>query len=186
MSNVYFPVHFQDNRTRMQLSALKVKVVYWMKSNRSSILSSGHCDNCCCGEYEIMWGKTFWLISQFLKTWALSTSQTKCQQSERQRGKMGEKKSEEYIRWGILKLPSAYSAYYVSHLINWWGLFWRWLFVSCCDWNNNDGVFVFLLHLPKEKKHRELFLHCRWHNTWSRAQPHKQSRVCSAAPSWLF
>lgn len=56
-----------------------------------------------------------------------------------------------HIRRQILKLPRANSAYYISHLIIWQGLFWRWLFVSHFDWNNYDRKLVFLLLLQREK-----------------------------------
>lgn len=56
-----------------------------------------------------------------------------------------------HIRRRILKLPRANFAHYTSHLIMWWGLFWRWLFVCHCDWNNNDGGLVFLLFAQRKR-----------------------------------
>lgn len=69
------------------------------------------------------------------------------------KSRMGEEK---HIRRWILNLPRANSAYYTSHLIMWRGLLWRWLFVSRCDWNNNDCGLLFPLHLQREKDTQEL------------------------------
>lgn len=140
--------------------------------------------------WEIIWEESISLIPQSLKNWGTPISletmfgtqrQTrgggggrwmKQKHKEKQRG---EREREKHIRRQILKLPRANPAYYISHLIMWRGLFWRWLFVRRCDWNNNDGGLVFLLHLQREQAHKNLFLHCLWHQhrwglTWRRPQ----------------
>lgn len=38
--------------------------------------------------------------------------------------------------------------FFTSHYVA--GSFWRWLFVSLCDWNNNDGGLVFLLFAERK------------------------------------
>lgn len=35
--------------------------------------------------------------------------------------------------------------------------FWRWLFVSHCDWNNNDSSLVFLLFAERKRQKNMLF-----------------------------
>lgn len=94
-----------------------------------------------------------------VSTWHIEWETQRC------RGKMDktktwwktEREKKHRIRWQILKLPHANSAYYTSHLI----IFWRWLFVSHCDWNCNEGKHVSAIYRVNETQ--EHVLHSNSH-----------------------
>lgn len=136
---------------------------------------------------------SFWKVKDgYLMDTVSGTQKIRGREAE---GKMDEKTTQRKLRerereintsdgafWNCL-VPSLLIMFHISLC---GGVFWKWLFASCCDWNNNDGVFVFLLHLQKKKRNTGTCF-CIAGDTQSRPQHEKQHcGICSLVWSWHF